>query len=222
MTVLEIRATRASPNDFPIWDMVLNTPPARPCISAGKTDAMTMFETVKSESAPMELRNMLVKGHAQYVQTGLTSAMRSGERQDRTVVMLTMESARMRWRTSPVAMLLSVPEMGVGRKRHPVSEAVRSWTSWKKKFVICSKALKAPQTINTLKQMVENAEFFQSEFAIRAGRPRRSWRPTQRTNPTISAAEIERNIMFDGLRMSDAFSVMILSPNVSIRKKIVP
>lgn len=71
-------------------------------------------------------------------------------------------------------MLLSVPDMGVGRKRHPVSEGLRNCTCWKKKLVICSKALKAPHIMKTLRQMDVNAVFFHSEFAIRAGRPSRS------------------------------------------------
>ena len=73
--------------------------------------------------------------------------------------------------------------------------------------------------MNTLKQMVENAVFFQSEFAIRAGRPRRSWRPTQKTKPTIRIAESERNITFDGLAISATLSVITLFSNISIHKQ---
>lgn len=46
MTALETTATRLIPSDVPNCDTVLNTPPARACISAGKTSVMTMWAMV--------------------------------------------------------------------------------------------------------------------------------------------------------------------------------
>ena len=56
VTVAAMTATKASPTDFPIWLIELNTPPANACVLTGKTDVITRFEMVKSESAPAGLK----------------------------------------------------------------------------------------------------------------------------------------------------------------------
>lgn len=47
VTELETMATRLMPSDVPSWAVVLNTAPARACMSGGKTSVMTRWAMVK-------------------------------------------------------------------------------------------------------------------------------------------------------------------------------
>lgn len=86
-----IRAANAKPMLFPICDMVLNTPPANPCVVAGNLEVMRRLDTMKSASSPIGMSEMAGKAHTQYDQRGFTIAMRSGERQEKTEVTMTIQ-----------------------------------------------------------------------------------------------------------------------------------
>ena len=114
-------------------------------------------------------------------------------------------------------MLLSEPDIGVGRKRQAVWRALRPCTSWKKKLRICSKALKAPHIKKTFMQMLVKAILRHNEFLIRAGRPWRSWRPTQRTKAMINTMDSDRRRILVSELIFEALSVMDLScPSMTV------
>lgn len=101
--------------------------------------------------------------------------------------------------------------MAVGRKRSAVSMALRPRTSWQKKFIICKKPLSAPHIRKTLMQTLAKILLLHNEFGISAGLPRRSWRPTHRTNANMSVTErIDRQMLVGDL-MFELSAVTILS-----------
>ena len=123
-----------------------------------------------------------------------------------------MASARHLCKTNPVVRALSRPVIGVGMNRMAVSTPERSCTFWKKKFITCSKALNAPQTMNTFTQIHVKAIFFQSEFRINVGLLRRSWKLCQRTKKISQTPDNEKQIMVG------ASCALFMSPVIALFK----
>jgi hypothetical protein len=149
-------------------------------------------------SAPTGLKNWATKAQRKYDQLGSMMAIKREASADTILVSTTIQSPRMRWTSKPTPILARAPDTGAGKNRRAVPRGLLPWTSWKKKLAYCSKALNAAQTQKTLKQMQENPLCCQREFGIRAGRPRRSWRPTQSTNAARKTNERTSRVMLTG------------------------
>ena len=128
------------------------------------------------------------------------------------VVILMMASARHLCKTNRVVRAVSWPVIGVGMNRMAVSTRERSCTFWKKRLITCSKALNAPQIMNSFTQIHVKARFFQSEFQINVGLLRRSWKLCQRTKKISKSPDNEKQIMVD------ASCALFMSPVISLFK----
>ena len=76
--VSAINVASVMPKVLPSWEMVLNTPPAKACVSAGKDDVIIRFEMVNEASAPIVFSMIAGNDAFQYIQCGSTRAIRTG------------------------------------------------------------------------------------------------------------------------------------------------
>ena len=58
--------------------MVLNTPPAKACVSAGNDEVIKRFEIVNEASAPIVFSMIAGNDAFQYIQCGLIKAIKTG------------------------------------------------------------------------------------------------------------------------------------------------
>ena len=84
----------------------------------------------------------------------------------------------------------------------------RKWTY--NSVVKYPKGLNAPHVKNTITQVVVNADCFQIEFGITAGRPSRSCLPIQKMNAGMRRSAMVSSETFRGDLMEDAEPVMTL------------
>ncbi len=131
VTELAMTALTANPTLVPIWAKVLKTPPAKPCVFAGKTDVITRFEIVKSVSAPMGVRIVTRNAMYQYGQDLSISAISNGLRLVKPTVREISRFAETDGTSSPVTMFVTVPEKTIGKNRRLVWMADSPCTSWK-------------------------------------------------------------------------------------------
>lgn len=82
-------------------------------------------------SAEAGLSSTAQKIQVQKSHAGLASASSSGERAQSAFAASTSQSARMRWTSRPVRMLMTMPRTTLGRKRRAAARTWRCWTSWK-------------------------------------------------------------------------------------------
>ena len=100
----------------------------------------------------------------------------------------------------PIDRLMMIPVTTPGLYRKPAWKADRVCTRWKKRLVICSKALKDAQIRKTLIQILVKTRSCQRLLGMRAGRPSRSCRWTQRMKIGIrSRLSVSRAIVIGRL-----------------------
>src|SRR6266536_2508677 len=109
-------------------------------------------------------------------------------------------------------MLVSAPDMTMGRNRGAAWIAVRPWTVWKYSVMKYWRALKTAQQKKTAIQVqVKTRLVRQREFGMITGRLSRSWRLAQRMKPGISAIARQRRVRLAGWMRRAVLAVTVLT-----------
>jgi hypothetical protein len=115
-----IMAVTASPIEFPSWEIVLNTLPARACSVGRKFIVITRFDTLNSRSQETEDRHIAGKAATQYEDFGERVAYTAGDTvlsRDATRTRILAGSFSTR---KPVSMLVTKPITTIGKNLNDV------------------------------------------------------------------------------------------------------
>ena len=135
VTELAITALTAKPTLVPIWAKVLKTPPASPCVFAGKTEVITRFEMVNRVSAQMGVRRVTQNAMYQYGHVLSINAISNELRLVSPTVIEMSRFAETVGTSRPVTILVTAPEKTIGRNRMLVWMADSPCTSWKNRVI---------------------------------------------------------------------------------------
>ena len=120
-----IRVAIARPTLLPICDMVLKTPPAKPCVLAGNSDVMSKFEIVNNAPSAIGFKEIAGNVQAQYEDLEFEVVTKTGAMQEAMIAMSAIQSARTRDTINPIKILINTPAKGAGRKRRAACRALR-------------------------------------------------------------------------------------------------
>src|SRR5690242_13961205 len=107
VTVDATTAVTASPILLPILPTILNTAPAKPCISGGEIVVIRRLATVNNTSAQIGAQAEAKNAQVQKDHSGLMMAMRSGDTEVITAEPSTRTSARSILTSHPVRMFVA-------------------------------------------------------------------------------------------------------------------